>query len=168
MHKIIGRGLLIAFYFIFKLDLFSQNQNINNSLRLWRPHRALTYWGISYNHLIIYNQSNKGVKWWTDRLLFSALLTILEHLAALLHRPQNVCLSPCEADVPLMPVACKAKVKIINVGAIEGLVGGGLEEGGGGTGLIFAWVRAKKTIMNSYSQTEPKKKPAWVRFPWKC
>lgn len=59
-----------------------------------------------------------------------------QHLAALLPRQQKVCCSHCEDNVSvsgagstLMAAACKGKVKIINVGSIEGLAGG-LGEGG--------------------------------------
>lgn len=61
----------------------------------------------------------------------------------------------------LMSLPCKGKVKIINVGPIDGLAGGHR-----GFSADF-WTSAPLKAMNSYSQAWPKRKTAWVLSPWK-
>lgn len=64
-----------------------------------------------------------------------------------------------------MAAACKGTIKIINVGSVEGLAGGLGEGGCVGDGADF-WMSAQlKELMNSYSQMQPKRKPAGARFP---
>lgn len=62
----------------------------------------------------------------------------------------------------LMSLPRKGKVKIINVGPIDGLAGGR-----GGFQCWFLDECSPKGIMNSYSEARPKRKTAWVLFPWK-
>ena len=61
----------------------------------------------------------------------------------------------------LMSLPCKGKVKIINVGPIDGLAGGHR-----GFSADF-WTSAPLKAMNSYSRAWPKRKTAWVLSPWK-
>lgn len=73
--------------------------------------------------------------------------------------------SPCRATsggVTLMSLPCKGKVKIINVGPIDGLAGGH-----GGFRCRFLEERSPKDIMNSYSRRRPKRKTAWELSQWK-